>query len=701
MATDAPAVTGISQYEFGPFRLDAPTRALYRGAEFIALTPKAAEILLLLVQNAGQLVTKEQIFEKAWPGVIVEEGTIANNISALRKILDTGEFGADGPIVTVPRRGYRFTVPVKARPAVIPAQATIQAPPPPPTSPLTDRDIILVAEIENRTGDPVFDGTIRQALLLHLAQSPYLEILTDRKIHSVLGYMGKQGEAVTGEVALEVCQRTGASVMIGGSILAFGDEYLIGLQALRGDSGAIVVSEQARARGKGEVLKALDAAAIGLRTKLGESLPSIERFSKSFDEVATSSLEALKAYSTARMQWNVLGEPASRAHYQRAIDIDPEFASAYSALAFVCSNMGQNEEGVQLMRRAYELRGRASERERARIEAGYHSIVTGDMFKGIEALRMAQVTYPRDSNNFTNAGALLMEVGQWDKAVAAAQRGHALEPNNISANNLALALGGVGRHDEARATLEDAFARGHDVFYLHLDAYLEAFLRDDASAMKRHVDAVAGRPWEEDYLIAAQADTEAFHGRHERARELSARAIASARDAGAIEMAAAWQVEAAWREAEIGETDRARDGARAAIEASPSRDVNCLAAFVLARCGDDAKARAVAGQLERDNPQHTAVQRYWLPCIRAALALGAKDWKGAIDALEPARAVELALTKPFEASFLIPVYLRGLALSGAGRRDEAIAEFMKIVERPGLVKNYITFPLARARAKAK
>jgi DNA-binding winged helix-turn-helix (wHTH) protein/tetratricopeptide (TPR) repeat protein len=683
-------------YEFGPFRLDAASRALYRGTEFVPLTPKAAEILLLLVEESGRVVTKEQLLARVWPDVIVEEGTIANNISALRKAIESGEFGADGPIVTVPRRGYRFTAEVREA-GVIPAKAGIQDAAPAATPPITDRDTILIAEIENRTGDPVFDGTIRQALLLHLAQSPYLEILTDRRVFSVLGYMGKQAAPITGEVALEVCQRAGAKAAITGSIFAFGDEYMIGLQALQADSGGILVSEQARARGKGEVLKALDAAAIGLRTKLGESLSSIQLYSKGFHEVATSSLEAVKAYSTARMQWLLVSEVASKSHHLRAIEIDPDFASAYSALSIVCSNMGQTQEAVEYMQKAYALRERASERERMRIEGNYHNFVTGDKFKGIEVFRAYQLAYPRDSMGFINAADVMMELGQWDKAVASSQRAHTLEFMSISASNLAISLMALGRHDEARATVEDALARGLDVFYLHLDAYQEAFLRGDTSTMKRHADAVAGRPTEEDYLLATQADTEAFHGRHARARELSARAAESARRAEAVEMSAVWQAEAALREAEIGERERARGGAKAALETFKGRDVCCLAAYVLARCGATDDALRLAAELDRDHPHHTIVQLYWLASIRAAVALGSRDWKGAIDALEPALAVELGITKPFEGGMMIPPYLRGLALLGAGRREDATVEFMKIVERPGLVKNFVIYPLARAK----
>src|SRR5688572_10009216 len=282
-------------YEFGPFRLDPATRALYRGVEFIPLTPKAGEILRLLVQEAGRIVTKEQLLEQVWPGVVVEEGAIANNISALRKLLDPA-FEGDGPISTVSRRGYRFTALVRALPdgptetLPGPIAANDAAPP------VTVRDSVLVGDIENKTGDPIFDGTIRQALALVLAQSSHLEVLSDRRVHATLSVMKRQGEPVLGDVALEVCQRTNAKAAITGSIFVLGDEYVIGLYAMHGDTGDTLLSEQARARGKGQVLRALDQAALFLRTKLGESLASVTRHSSGLAEVATASLEALKAY---------------------------------------------------------------------------------------------------------------------------------------------------------------------------------------------------------------------------------------------------------------------------------------------------------------------------------------------------------------------------------------------------------------------
>src|SRR5258708_16347314 len=333
---------------------------------------------------------------------------IANNISALRKALDRA-FGEAGPIATVQGRGYRFSVevipasvvtPAKLAPGISNPGAGVQA------APITERDTILVADIDNQTGDAVFDGTIRQALLLHLAQSPFLEVLSDRKVRSLLGYMGKAGVPVMGDVALEICQRAGSKAAITGSIFALGEDYVVGLHALRADNGDILVAEQGRAHGKGEVLKALDEAAIGLRTKRGESLASVTRFARPFDEVATSSLEAIKAYTVGRAEWLDHGESAGMPHYLRAIQLDPQFASAYSALSLLCNNMGQFREARENMRKAYELPDRATERERVRIVAGYHDTVSGDVFKGIDAHLVLEASYPRDAIASINLGNL-------------------------------------------------------------------------------------------------------------------------------------------------------------------------------------------------------------------------------------------------------------------------------------------------------
>jgi hypothetical protein len=269
-----------------------------------------------------------------------------------------------------------------------------------------------------------------------------------------------------------------------------------------------------------------------------------------------------------------------------------------------------------------------------------------------------------------------------------------MEPGAILSGNIVIAQLALGLTGTARGTLDDAFSRGWDAFYLHLQAYQEAFLRNDRDTMRRHVDAVAGREGEEDFLIAAEADTEAYYGHFARARELSRRAVASARRAGALEMAGSWEAQAAFREVLVGQVDRARAGAMAAVEVSEGHYVLALSALTLAMSGGLATAEDIASRLEAEHPQHTSLQRNWLPCIRAALAMARKDWKAAVDALEPAAAVELGITLPFEAGFMIPCYLRGLALSEFGRPGDASHEFMKIVERPSLVRNFVIYPMA-------
>jgi len=515
--------------------------------------------------------------------------------------------------------------------------------------------------------------------------------------------MQRPDAPVMGDVALEICQRAGAKAAITGSIFQLGNDYVIGLLALNGDSGDILVTEQARAHGKDEVLAALDRAALGLRTKLGESLASVTHYCRPFDEIGTASLEALKAYAQGRMQWFYHGEMAAKSYQLRAIELDPNFVSAYSALALACINMGHTLEGNAYMRKAFDLRDRATERERVRIEAGYHTMVSGDLFRGIDAHRTWENVYPKDVTAAINLTNVCMLVGQWDKAVAAAMRAYSREQDMISVSNLAICLFATGRHEEASAAIAGAFARGQDAFVLHLDAYHGAYLRGDEAAMRAHVEAVMGREAEEDFLIAAQADTEACHGRFRRARDLSRRAVESARRANSLEVAALWEAEAALREAEIGVHDLARAGGAAALELGPAtgRTVQGMAALALARGGNHKRAQEQVDMLAESYPQDTLINRYWIPCVRAALAMASKDWKAALDALEESSGVELSQTQPLEGGLMYPPYLRGLSLLEAQRPEEAAREFQKIIDRPGLVKNFVIHPLAiRGLSKA-
>ena len=681
-------------FEFGPFRLEAETRSLFREGEFVSLQPKAAEMLCALVESAGRVVTKEQLLERVWAGVVVEEGAIANNISALRKVLDSG-FTGDGPIATVARRGYRFTAPVSAL-ADVPAEAS----PASVTARVIERDTILVGDIENKTGDPIFDGTIRQALALGLAQSSHLDVLSDRRVHAALTVMQRQGAPVVGEVALEICQRTNTRAAITGSIFVLGDEFVIGLYAMRGDTGDTLLSEQARAHGKGDVLRALDQAALGLRTKLGESLASVQRYSSGLAEVATASLEALKAYSMGRQTWLSNGEAAATPFLLRAIELDPNFLAALTGLALIYGNLGQYKRAAEYMQMAYDLRGRASsDSERYRIIGVYHDIVTGDLHKALDAYRACLRFNPRDAGALNNCANACMILGQYEKAEPDLRAAVEVERSGVMLGNLVMTLMALGRLAEGQALVDEAFALKYDSFVFHLCGYHLAFLRGGTVEMQRHVDAVMGREGDEEFLVQSASNSEAFHGRFDAARELSARAAALSLRGGSGEMAATWLAESALRDSHVGLFDHACAQADAALANGTGRNVVSLVALVHARSGRDADAERLAADLDREYPQYTLVQRYWLPSIRAALALSRGDWKSAVKLLEAAAPLEFGSEEPFYTALVIPPYLRALAFIAGKQRGEAITELEKLTSRPTLLRNNVILPLARkARA---
>ncbi len=689
-------------YDFGPFRFDVASRALYRGDAFVSLTPKAAEMLLVLLEEAGRVVTKEQLMARVWPGVIVEEGGIANNISALRKILDTGGW-SDEPIATVARRGYRFTATVQARSRNGGAPApTTAAPRKAPK--ITEKDTILIADIDNQTGDASFDGSLKQALALHLMQSPYIDVLADRRVHATLRLMGRPTDLpVNGDTAFELCRRAGAKAMVSGSIFSVGSDYVIGLQAVDTE-GDILASEQARARGKNEVIGALDKAALALRTTLGESIASVQRYSIPLHEVATPSFEALKAYALGRSLWWEKGEAVAAPEMLHAVELDPDFASAYSALASMYANMGQATRAAEFMKKSYALREKTGERERYRIEAFYHDFVDGDVYKAIRALDLWQRSYPRDRIASLNLGWQYAKLGRWELALQHTEYAAETEQGAIVMSNLAITLSALGRHDEARAVVDRTLAGGFDAFFVHQLAYHAAFLREDPVAMRRHVIAVAGRPGEEDLLLATESNTEAYYGRMKAARELSRRAIESAQKADAPETAALWLAMTALREAELGNADAARQAADTAFPLSSGKDVRLYAALAFARTGNGSRALEIIEDVEKDHPNATLAHQYWIPSIRAALALRKKEWDAALRLLEPVAAVELGFVEAICVGMMYPAFLRGEAFMGAGKYVEAQAEFQKIVDHRGLVLNFILAPLARlgiARALVK
>jgi eukaryotic-like serine/threonine-protein kinase len=570
---------------------------------------------------------------------------------------------------------------------------------------LTDKDTIVLADFVNKTGDPVFDDTLKQALTVDLEQSPFLNILSDRKVAATLSLMGRSPEQpVTGEVARDLCQRVGSKAMLAGSISSLGNEYVIGLNAINCTTGDTLVAEQARASGKGEVLKALDNSASALRTKLGESLGSVQRFATPIEEATTSSLEALKAYSMGRWVYHTKGDAPALPYFHRAVELDPNFAVAYSNLAINYGNLGQAARALENAKKAYDLRERVSERERYRVSAFYYADVTGELDKVNEVCELWKQSYPRDWVPSNILGDDYMRLGQWEKALQEVEDSLRLDPNIQTSNgNLAQIELALNRTEEARTTLEQALARKLDTQFLRLVIYDTGFLRGDQETMQQQLSWAAGRSGQEDWLLSAQSDTEAYFGRLAKAREFSHRAVDSARRADAKETAALWQVNAAVREAEFGNPSSARQDAMAALALVPGRDVRSVAALALARAGDAAQAQKLADSLNKEFPQNTIVQGYWLPTIRAAIQFNAKNATGTVELLKTAAPYELALCEPFPFGMMYPVYLRGQAYLVARQGKEAAVEFQKIIDHRGIVLNFPLGALARlglARAYA-
>jgi DNA-binding winged helix-turn-helix (wHTH) protein/tetratricopeptide (TPR) repeat protein len=570
---------------------------------------------------------------------------------------------------------------------------------------LTGKDTIVLADFDNKTGDPVFDDTLKQGLAIQLEQSPFLDLISEGKVNRTLKLMGRPaGDRLTPEVSREVCQRTGSKAMLIGSIAELGSQYVIGLKALDCNTGDVLVEVQNEASGKENVLKALDAGATSLRGKLGESLSSVQKYATPLEEATTPSLEALKAYSLGRKTHSAKGDTSALPFYQRAAELDPNFARAYVSMSVAYSNLNEVGRAAENSRKAYELRDKVSERERFSIEANYYVVATGELERAAQTYELLQQSYPRDYLVYGNLGFISAVLGNWERALEENREALLLEPNNEAAYlNLGDTYAILNRLDEAEAVYKQAEERNLEGESLLGSRYQLAFLRGDTAQMARWAAVAMGKPGTEDLLLATQADTEAWHGRLKNARQLTRRAMDAAQHNHAKETAATYQAAAALREAGSGNWEQALANSHAAMMLAPNRHVQAMAALALARAGDTAAAEKLAPELDKAFPLDTLVQRYWLPTIRAAVALHRKDPNQAIELLKAASAVELGLPTNLTV-ILCPAYLRGEAYLMLQDGGAAATEFQKFIDHYGLVGNFPWGALARlglARAYAE
>ena len=548
---------------------------------------------------------------------------------------------------------------------------------------LSEKDTLILADFANSTGDTVFDETLRQALSVELEQSPFLRIIPEQRVQQTLRLMGNQpGARLTPEIAREVCQRTNSAVGLQGSIVEIGTEYGLNLRAVNCANDETLATTGAQANDKNHVLGALTNAASMMRSKLGESLSTVQKFDTPIEQATTASLDALHTFSLGVKTKDITGDQAAVPLFEEAIKLDQSFAMAYALLGTSYSNLEERSQGAEMLQKAYDLRERVSEHEKFYIEAYYYDLVLGDLTKAMQEYELWARVYPRDDRPVGNLGLIYGYIGQHEKAVAQAHEALRLQPESgLRHANLVQAYVHVGRLREARSTIEEARQKNLDSPYLDLYSYQLAFVQKDVTKMSEEVGRAAGKPGVEDMLLAAEADTAAYAGRLHLAHDLSRQAIASANRTVEKETAASYEASAALRESLFGNPDEARQHAKAALAISKGRDVQYACALALAFVGMGQLAQQLSEQLSRDFPDDTLVRSLYLPTIEGQIAVSRRDSSSAIELFNIASQYELGM--PGDAEFLpssYPVYVRGNAYLVAGQAAEAASEFEKVLK---------------------
>jgi eukaryotic-like serine/threonine-protein kinase len=554
---------------------------------------------------------------------------------------------------------------------------------------LTEKDVIVLGDFTNTTGDAVFDGTLRQGLAVQLEQSPFLTLMGDERVQQTLKLMQQSPNArLTPDVAREVCQRAAGMATLNGSIAQIGNEYTLILKAVNCATGDTLASTEATASDKNHVLDALSKAASEIREKLGESLSTIKKFDTPVAEASTNSLEALQAFSLGRQLNGANDYAGAIPQYQRAIKLDPNFAMAYAALSVCYLNIGEFSLASQYIQKGYDLRDRVSDRERFYIESHYAQYLTGDLQREREILEQWKQAYPRDEVPATNLSGIYGNLGEYQKALDSAEAAFKLNPSGLNYSNLVSSYATLNRLDEARTMAAEAQSHKLDSGFFRLGLYQLAFLKGDAAGMAEQLAWARGKDGIEDAMLATASDTAAYQGQLRKADELTRQAAASAERVGEKEAAAIYIAEGALHQALFGNSTEARKQAAAALALSNGRDVQFMAAAALAFAGDSAKAESLADDLNKRYPQDSIVNFIYLPVIRAQIALIKHDSAKALALLRPDAVYDLGVTGSgaITTALYVP-YVRGMAYLQTGQGQQAAAEFQKIMDNRGAVVN--------------
>ena len=713
---------GKELYEFGPFRVDVRRELLFRSGEPVALTTKTFRILTVLIRHGNEIVTKDDLMKTVWPDTFVGEDNLSSHIFMLRKAL--GESAQDHRyIVTVPGRGYRLAESVRTitEPEVDILAAShssveVQVAQTKPwgwislavvlllsvaagayhfllrhPSRLTPKDTVVLADFVNSTGDSVFDGTLRQGMAVQLAQSPFLSLISEQRIGKTLRLMGRAADApLTPETAREICERTGSAAVLEGSIASLGNEYVVGLRAEHCETGDVLDVEQVQAARKEDVLNALSQIAVKFRTRVGESLTTIEKHSTPLAEATTGSLDALKAYSEGVKVGFSTSLEAGVPYLRQAVAIDPDFATAHAQLGIFYEDLGEPGLATTSTTRAYELRARTSDGERLFITTLYQKQVTGNLEQARQTCEQWVHTYPRDAApHALLSGFIYQGLGEYEKSIEEARTAVSLDNGFAPAYvNLASSYIFLNRPADAERAIQQAAERELDIPELMVMRYHIAFLRNDAAAMDRDAARAVGKGGIEDWMSQAQALVLARSGQQRLARKMSERAIVLAQQSGQKDREATYEAGAAVWEALFGNVTAARQRSIAALALSNSRDVEYAAAFALGLTSDSSRALALANDLQNRFPEDTSVRYNYLPALRGVFALQRGDAANAIEQSLVPYPHELAITHSTAVAFFgtfYPAIVRGEAYLRSHKGADAAAEYRRILSLPGLL----------------
>jgi tetratricopeptide (TPR) repeat protein len=583
---------------------------------------------------------------------------------------------------------------------------------------LTNKDSIVLADFKNTTGDPLFDGTLRQGMTIQLEQSPFLSLVSEQRIQKTLRLMGQSADApLTPALAKEICERTGGAAVLDGSITKLGSQYVLGVRARSCGTGDVLAEEQAQAVRKEDVLNALSQIASRFRTQLGESLATVEKHSVPLAEASTASLEALKLYSSGLAVLSSKGSAAALPLFKGAIEIDPTFAMAYANLGRMYGDISEAALSAESTSKAYRLRDRASDREKYFITASFDTQVTENLEKAQQTCELWAQTYPRDAAPHDHLSGIIYPVfGKYEQAVEESRKAIELEPDiSIGYVLLAVSYQNLDRLEETEKTLERASERKLEIPDFLIQRYDIAFLRGDRAGMEREAALGRRKSGVEHWISDKEAFALGYTGHLQQARRMSRRASDLAQQADRREAAALYESGAAVREAFFGNASAARQSAIAALKLSNNPGVEYGAAFAIALIGDSSQSQKLANDLETRFPEDTSVRFSYMPSLRALLALNRGEPSKAVELSQVAVPYELGSPRSAIHGFfgaLYPVYVRGAAYLAAHRGTEAAGEFQKILDHRGIVVSDPigalahlqlgrAFALSRDTAKAK